>query len=53
MSSIIVGRTRARSQAIQVLFQAEVQGVDVFDLLRSGDYALDDLFAWIHRILGE
>lgn len=42
MSSIIVGRTRARSQAIQVLFQAEVQGVDVFDLLRSGDYALDD-----------
>lgn len=42
MSSIIVGRTRARSQAIQVLFQAEVQGIDVFDLLRSGEYALDD-----------
>lgn len=42
MSSIIVGRTRARSQAIQVLFQAEVQGVDVFDLLRGGEFALDD-----------
>ncbi len=42
MSNIIVGRTRARSQAIQVLFQAEVQGVDVFDLLEGGDYVLDD-----------
>lgn len=42
MSNIIVGRTRARSQAIQVLFQAEVQGIDVFDLLEGADYVLDD-----------
>ena len=42
MSSIIVGRTRARSQAIQIVFQAEVQGVDVFDLLGSGEYALEE-----------
>lgn len=42
MSNIIVGRTRARSQAIQILFQAEVQGIDVFDLLEKGEYALDD-----------
>ncbi len=42
MSSIIVGRTRARSQAIQVLFQAEVQNVDVFDLLDGSEYVLDD-----------
>ena len=42
MSSIFVGRTRARSQAIQILFQAEVQGIDVFDLIDSGSYALDD-----------
>lgn len=42
MSSIFVGRTRARSQAIQLLFQADVQGVDVFDLLERGDFALDD-----------
>ncbi len=42
MSSIIVGRTRARSQAIQVVFQAEVQSVDVFDLLEGGEYVLDD-----------
>ena len=41
-NSIIVGRTRARSQAIQVLFQAEIQGIDVFDLLEGGEYALDD-----------
>lgn len=41
-SSIIVGRTRARSQAIQVLFQAEIQGVDVFDLLERNEYALED-----------
>lgn len=41
-NNIIVGRTRARSQAIQVLFQAEIQGVDVFDLLQKGEYALDD-----------
>ena len=42
MSSILVGRTRARSQAIQLLFQAEVQGVDVFDLLAGRDYVLED-----------
>ena len=42
MSSILVGRTRARSQAIQLIFQAEIQGVDVFDLLERGEYALDD-----------
>lgn len=42
MSSILVGRTRARSQAIQLLFQAEIQGVDVFDLLASGSYVLED-----------
>ena len=42
MSNIIEGRTRARSQAIQILFQAEIQGVDVFDLLQRGEYALDD-----------
>ena len=42
MSSIFVGRTRARAQAIQLLFQAEVQGVDVFDLIARGDYALDE-----------
>lgn len=42
MSSILVGRTRARSQAIQLLFQAEVQGVDVFDVLASRDYVLED-----------
>ena len=38
----IVGRTRARVQAIQLLFQAQVQGLDVFDLLRGGTYALED-----------
>ena len=42
MSSILVGRTRARSQAIQLLFQAEIQGVDVFDLLAGGSYVLED-----------
>lgn len=42
MSSIIVGRTRARSQAIQLVFQAESQGVDVFDLLAGNEYALDE-----------
>lgn len=42
MSSIIVGRTRARSQAIQLVFQAESQGVDVFDLLSGNEYALDE-----------
>lgn len=42
MSNIIVGRTRARSQAIQLVFQAEVQGIDVFDLLQGGEYALDE-----------
>lgn len=42
MSTFIVGRTRARSQAIQIVFQAEVQGVDVFDLLEAGEYALDE-----------
>ena len=42
MSSILVGRTRARSQAIQLLFQADVQAIDVFDLLARGDYALED-----------
>ncbi len=38
----IVGRTRARVQAIQLLFQAQVQGLDVFDLLRGGTFALED-----------
>ncbi len=42
MSSILVGRTRARSQAIQLLFQAEIQAVDVFDLLAGGQYVLED-----------
>lgn len=42
MSTFIVGRTRARSQAIQIVFQAEVQGVDVFDLLEAGEYVLDE-----------
>ncbi len=38
----IVGRTRARVQAIQLLFQAQVQSLDVFDLLRGGSFALED-----------
>lgn len=42
MSSIIVGRTRARSQAIQIIFQAESQNLDVFDLLAGGEYVLED-----------
>lgn len=40
--SKIAGRTRARVQAIQLLFQAQIQGLDVFDLLRDGAYALED-----------
>ena len=40
--SKIAGRTRARVQAIQLLFQAQIQGLDVFDLLRDGTYALED-----------
>jgi N utilization substance protein B len=42
VSSIIVGRTRARSQAIQIIFQAESQNLDVFDLLAGGEYVLED-----------
>lgn len=41
-SSKIIGRTRARVQAIQLLFQAQVQGVDVFDLLADGSIALEE-----------
>lgn len=40
--SKIVGRTRARVQAIQLLFQSQVQGLDVFDLLSQGGYALEE-----------
>ena len=40
--SKIAGRTRARVQAIQLLFQAQIQSLDVFDLLRDGTYALED-----------
>lgn len=40
--SKIAGRTRARVQAIQLLFQAQIQGLDVFDLLRDGTYVLED-----------
>ena len=42
MAYLIAGRTRARSQAIQLLFQAQVQDIDVFDLLAGGVYALED-----------
>ena len=42
MSSILVGRTRARSQAIQLLFQSSFLQRDVFDLLADGDYVLED-----------
>ena len=42
MSSILVGRTRARSQAVQLLFQASFLQRDVFDLLADGDYVLED-----------
>lgn len=42
MQNIIVGRTRSRAQAVQVLFQAEVQGKDVFDLLEGGEFVLED-----------
>lgn len=42
-SSIFVGRTRARSQAIQILFQAQFKGVDPFDLIADeSSYVLDD-----------
>lgn len=37
----ILGRTRARSQALQLLFQAEAVGRSVEDVLR-GEYALSD-----------
>lgn len=37
-----VGRTRARVQAIQILFQSQVLSQDVFDVLRQGDYALEN-----------
>lgn len=40
--SKIAGRTRARVQAIQLLFQAQIQGLDVFDLLSEGNFALED-----------
>lgn len=42
MQNIIVGRTRSRAQAVQVLFQAEMQGKDVFDLLEGGEFVLED-----------
>ena len=41
MSTQLVGRTLARSQALQLLFQAEANGRTVEDVL-SGDYALSD-----------
>ncbi len=37
-----VGRTRARVQAIQLLFQSQVLNQDVFDVLSQGDYALEN-----------
>ena len=40
-TSRLVGRTRARSQALQILFQAEACGRSVDDVL-AGDYALSD-----------
>ncbi len=42
MSSILVGRTRARSQAIQLIYQAQFTQRDVYDLLADGSYVLDD-----------
>ncbi|MEE8716129.1 MAG: transcription antitermination factor NusB [Coriobacteriales bacterium] len=42
MSNTFEGRTRARSQAIQLLFQADFQQKDVYDLLADGSYVLDD-----------
>jgi N utilization substance protein B len=42
VSRIFEGRTRARSQAVQLLFQANFQQKDVYDLLESGSYVLDD-----------
>lgn len=38
----IVGRTRARAQAMQLLFQAEACGRTVDDVLDGGEYALQD-----------
>lgn len=42
MSSFLVGRTRARSQAIQIIFQSEFQHKDVYDVVEDGSYVLDD-----------
>ncbi len=42
MANFSIERKRARSQAIQLLFQADIQGVDVIDVIDRGDYALDD-----------
>lgn len=42
MSSILVGRTRSRAQALQIIFQANVQEIDVYDLLDRADYVLED-----------
>ena len=37
-----VGRTLARAQAMQLLFQAEVCGRAVDDVIEGGEYALDE-----------
>lgn len=42
LSGIIVGRTRARSQAIQLLFQSYARNVDVESVIASGEYALEN-----------
>lgn len=43
-SSSFAGRTRARSQAIQLLFQSQSQGRDPFDVIDEGRYVLADDF---------
>lgn len=43
-SSSFAGRTRARSQAVQLLFQAQSQGRDPFDVIEEGRYVLADDF---------
>lgn len=35
------GRTRSRAQALQLLFQAEVNKLSVDELLEAGEYAID------------
>lgn len=41
MARHIAGRTLARCQALQLLFQAEASGRDVADVIDGGDYALE------------